>query len=1080
MTESASQLSRVQNDLFEIAQRTRQAYSGVVDLYVRLAQAGKELGASQSNLLKFTEAVGNAFAISGTTAERARAALVQLSQGLATGTFRAEEFNSVNEASPALIRAVAQNIDRFKGSVGALRNAVREGTLTSKEFFEGTIKASAELAKTVAGMPLTISQAFAQLRNTFEKIVSTADMGPLVDSIKNITTMIKDPAFQRDLALFVNLILKLAGAGVQIGATIGRALEELSDGIKSFNRDIKATSLSELYTPTIEDLEVDLKRAKAQLDDFEKGPFLETGYLLSIGLDKTQILKDIQEISDEIAVLQNRAGTAFQMGTGFAGRGRYSRGGEPRVANLAVDKVDKDAEAAQKSILGLIDSMKQQMAVTGETEEATIQYRIAFGDLRDEFAKAGPAFAKYKDELIKTARALDQFKARQDIKKQTEALRAEVVELQAARIEEEQGAVAALKFRREHNVEMAKTIALARGETVALSDTVEAVKAIPPIKLKVDTTEATAAIKKVADIPTPTLKVDTAQAVTAVKRVTDPWELMQKNLETPATVKVETAQAEAALKKTKGIAGGLFGEFGPVMKVRADTAQAVAAIDEVKKKTYAFTTEGIKFQPKIDTTAADVLLRKLEELNKKITLTVGVDISALEKQRSEILKQLAALPAAQLKLVTDTTDAEAKVAAVKQKAGEPVALKVTADTTQAVAAMNAAAAATQEYNNELKIHQGLVATAAKEQLTAVNSVAAQIQSITDETTAVFQNKIALEEGAVAALNYRIAQGDLKKTFEQAAGAEYLVVIKTLNAELAAGTGNQKALTEALREAERAYAKSQVAAANLADQLRIVTEYQERLAHQQEALDASFQYIPDAEAAAEQYALAVEGLTERWKRGEFGAYGSAEAQKKLTEAVKAANKTYKDAIKGLDEMSVFAEQAAKNMQDAFAEFLFDPFSSGLDGMLEGFAKTLRKMAAELVAAKLFEKFNIEDALKPGGLTKGPLTEWLKGVFGFGEKAPELQPITVHTEQLPRTMSDAALAEAEKILAVPSTALQQSAATLQTSSGRAADGGDDAADGGHHTRYGRQCVADGDSGAWRGACGHCAAGRGGSDR
>ena len=54
-------------------------------------------------------------------------------------------------------------------------------------------------------------------------------------------------------------------------------------------------------------------------------------------------------------------------------------------------------------------------------------------------------------------------------------------------------------------------------------------------------------------------------------------------------------------------------------------------------------------------------------------------------------------------------------------------------------------------------------------------------------------------------------------------------------------------------------------------------------------------------------------------------------------------------------------------------------------------TLRKMAAELIAAKLFEKFNIEDMLKPGGLTTGPLTGWLKGVFGIGESAPELQPV-----------------------------------------------------------------------------------------
>ena len=35
---------------------------------------------------------------------------------------------------------------------------------------------------------------------------------------------------------------------------------------------------------------------------------------------------------------------------------------------------------------------------------------------------------------------------------------------------------------------------------------------------------------------------------------------------------------------------------------------------------------------------------------------------------------------------------------------------------------------------------------------------------------------------------------------------------------------------------------------------------------------------------------------------------------------------------IEETSEFAKQAARNMQDAFAEFLFDPFEDGLEGML----------------------------------------------------------------------------------------------------------------------------------------------------
>jgi hypothetical protein len=54
----------------------------------------------------------------------------------------------------------------------------------------------------------------------------------------------------------------------------------------------------------------------------------------------------------------------------------------------------------------------------------------------------------------------------------------------------------------------------------------------------------------------------------------------------------------------------------------------------------------------------------------------------------------------------------------------------------------------------------------------------------------------------------------------------------------------------------------------------------------------------------------------------------------------------------DAMSQFSIQAARNMQSAFADFLFDPFKDGLKGMLGSFIDTLRRMAAEAIAAKVF--------------------------------------------------------------------------------------------------------------------------------
>jgi hypothetical protein len=54
-----------------------------------------------------------------------------------------------------------------------------------------------------------------------------------------------------------------------------------------------------------------------------------------------------------------------------------------------------------------------------------------------------------------------------------------------------------------------------------------------------------------------------------------------------------------------------------------------------------------------------------------------------------------------------------------------------------------------------------------------------------------------------------------------------------------------------------------------------------------------------------------------------------------------------------QWSTYADQAARNMQDAFADFLFDPFSEGVGGMVQGFAKALQKMAAQAAASQIFQ-------------------------------------------------------------------------------------------------------------------------------
>lgn len=73
----------------------------------------------------------------------------------------------------------------------------------------------------------------------------------------------------------------------------------------------------------------------------------------------------------------------------------------------------------------------------------------------------------------------------------------------------------------------------------------------------------------------------------------------------------------------------------------------------------------------------------------------------------------------------------------------------------------------------------------------------------------------------------------------------------------------------------------------------------------------------------------------------------------------------------EQLSTYGEQAAKNIQDAFAEFLFDPFEDGLDGMLDSFISIIKTMVSQAAAADIAAAIGLPGAGKGGNLA---------GIFG----------------------------------------------------------------------------------------------------
>lgn len=170
-----SALAGVQDQLFGVAQKYGVELEGLGTLYSRLSQSSKDLHADQAQMLMFTNGVAAALKVQGGSASDSAGALMQLSQALGGGTVRAEEFNSILEGARPIAQAVANGIDRYKGSVSALRNEVIAGKVSSQEFFQGFLRGSGQLEAQAAKANLTIGASFTILNNALGKYIGEAD-----------------------------------------------------------------------------------------------------------------------------------------------------------------------------------------------------------------------------------------------------------------------------------------------------------------------------------------------------------------------------------------------------------------------------------------------------------------------------------------------------------------------------------------------------------------------------------------------------------------------------------------------------------------------------------------------------------------------------------------------------------------------------------------------------------------------------------------------------------------------------------------------------------------------------------------
>ena len=169
MTGSAEAAAAAQEEIYQAAMRSRGAYADMADFVSQLGTVAGNAFTGTDELVAFAEQIQKQMAISGASGASAQAALVQLTQGLASGTIIMRRY----------MMRIAQTIAEYMGvTTGEMRELASEGKVTAEVVKNAMLGAAEETNAQFEQMPMTWAQVWTMFQN-----VAIQALDPVLDAI---------------------------------------------------------------------------------------------------------------------------------------------------------------------------------------------------------------------------------------------------------------------------------------------------------------------------------------------------------------------------------------------------------------------------------------------------------------------------------------------------------------------------------------------------------------------------------------------------------------------------------------------------------------------------------------------------------------------------------------------------------------------------------------------------------------------------------------------------------------------------------------------------------------------------------
>lgn len=156
----------LQNKIFLSAERARGSYLTTADAVYKLGSQASQAFSSNDELIAFTELLNKQFVNAGIAAQGVDAAMLQLTQAMASGRLQGDELTSILENATPVVQNIQRYLEEVQGiDASNIKGLAADGVVTADVIKNAMFYAADEINAKFETMPTTFGQIWTSFQN---------------------------------------------------------------------------------------------------------------------------------------------------------------------------------------------------------------------------------------------------------------------------------------------------------------------------------------------------------------------------------------------------------------------------------------------------------------------------------------------------------------------------------------------------------------------------------------------------------------------------------------------------------------------------------------------------------------------------------------------------------------------------------------------------------------------------------------------------------------------------------------------------------------------------------------------------